>query len=584
MKNLEIANIFYGIADYLEIMDVEFKPYAYRKAARFLESFDQDLKDIYKKGGLKALDKLPTIGKSMSLHIEEYLKKGKVKEYEELKKKIPINIEVLLKVEGLGPKKIAILYKKLKIKNLGDLEKAAKQQKISKIEGFGLHSESKILQSIEFLKKQKGRFLLGYILFRVDFLVKKLKKLKEIKKISSAGSVRRMKETIGDVDLLIGARNGRKKIAEYFVSMPEVEKVIGKGTTKISVRLKQGFNVDLRIVDENCFGSALQYFTGNKDHNIVVRNIAIKKGMKLNEYGLFKGKSARWRRIACKTEQEIYRRLGMAYIEPELRTDRGEIETALRNPPAGGQGKTNALPKILGYNSIKGDLHMHTNWSDGDNSIKEMASAAKKKGYQYIAITDHALTPINNGLSKKKFKSQMEGIDWVRKQVRGIKIFKGVEANILSDGRIDLDDKFLSLFDFVLAGVHSNFQMSKEDMTKRIMRAMENKYVNVITHPTGRLINRRKPYELDMEKILYKAKKTKTLLEIDAYPNRLDLADFNIRRAVEENVKLIINTDAHSAHHLDYMKLGIGAARRGWAEKKDIANTRALKDFMKLLK
>lgn len=575
MINLEVAKIFYEMADLLEIMGVEFKPYAYQKAARFLESFDKDIGDIYFKEGLKGLENLPTIGKSMAEHIAEYVIMGEVKEFNALKKKIPIKIDELLRVEGVGPKKVAILYKKLGIKDLKDLRRAAKHHLISKLQGFGLHSEEKILQGIEFLEKQKGRFLLGYILPTVDFFIEKLGNLAEVKMISSAGSVRRMQETIGDVDLVIGADDGRKKIVEYFSNIAEVEKVIGKGETKISVRTKRGFNVDLRIVEVKCFGAALQYFTGNKDHNIVLRNMAIKKGYKLNEYGLFKGE----KNIACKTEQEIYKKLGMVYMEPELRTDRGEIEAAILDS----EEKIDNLPKLLKYDSIKGDLHMHSDWSDGDNSIEEVARATKKMGYEYIAITDHSLTQINHGLDKKGFKNQWIEIDRVNKKVKGIKILKGVELNILRRG-VDFDDEFLSNFDIVLAGVHSNFKMNRQEMAERILSVMDNKLVNVITHPTGRLINRRKPYEVDMEKVFVKAKETKTLLEIDAYPDRLDLADFNVRRAVEEGVNLIIDTDSHSIYHLRYMKLGIGTARRGWAEKKDIANTRCLGDFLKLLR
>ncbi len=575
MINLEIAKIFYEVSDLLEIMDVEFKPYAYQKAARFLESFDRDIADIYYKGGLKALEDLPTIGKSMAEHIAEYVITGVVKEFNDLRKKVPVKADELLRVEGVGPKKVSFLYKKLEIKDLKDLRRAAKHHSISKLKGFGLHSEEKILQGIEFLEKQKGRFLLGYILPTVDFFVEKLGNLPEVKMISPAGSVRRMQETIGDVDLVIGADNGRKKIVEYFSNIAEVEKVIGQGETKISVQTKRGFNVDLRIVDTKCFGAALQYFTGNKDHNIVVRNIAKDQGFKLNEYGLFKGE----KNIARKTEQEIYKKLGMKYIEPELRTDRGEIEVAMLND----EEKIGDLPNLVKYDAIKGDLHIHSDWSDGDNTIEDMARAAKKQGYSYMAITDHSLTPINHGLDKQNFKKQWVEIDRINKKVRGIKILKGVELNILRRG-VDFDDEFLSHFDIVLAGVHSNLKMNKKDMTERITSAMENNLVNVITHLTGRIINRRKPYELDMDKIFAKAKETNTFLEIDSYPDRLDLADFNVRRAVEENIKLVINTDSHSIYHLGYMNLGIGTARRGWAEKKDIANTRSLGDFLKLLK
>ena len=567
MKNFQLAKIFYEMADLLEMKEVPFKPQAYEKAARSIESLSEDIEEAARKGNL---EKIPGVGKNIAQKIREFIKTNKIKDHENLKKECPIDIEEMTAIEGLGPKKLLALYKNLGIKNLIQLEKAAKDGKLRNLEGFGLKTEFNILKGIEFIKKSKGRFLLGFILPTVREIEKYLKKSKAAEKISIAGSVRRKKETIGDVDILI-VSSRPKDVIKQFISMPEIVKIWAKGATKSSVRLKEGFDVDLRVIKEESFGAALQYFTGNKDHNIKLRKIAIEKGWKLNEYGLFQNK----RRIAGRSEESIYKKLGLQWIPPELRENRGEIEAAFNDQ----------LPKIIDYTDIKGDLHCHTDWSDGTKTIEEMAKAAHNLGHSYLAITDHTGTlKIAHGLNEKKLLKQMNEIDKINKRIQGIRILKGAEVNIKADGTLDVENQVLAKLDIVVAGVHSHFNMTKKEMTRRIIRAMENKNVDIIVHPTGRILKKRKPYQVDLEEIFKTAKRTETFLEINAYPERLDLNDEAIKKAVEKEVKLSIGTDSHSAEHLKYIELGIATARRGWAEKKDIINTKSVLQLFKLLK
>lgn len=564
MINQEIAKIFSEIALYLEMEGVAFKPYAFEKAALSLETLPEDIEDIYKQGGIEALKEIPGVGENIAQKIIEYLKTGKIKEYEQLRKKTPVDIEKLDAVEGIGPKMIRDLYKRLKIKNLKDLEKAAKAGKIRNLPNFGEKTEQNILQGITFLKRTKGRFLLGEILPVVSEILENLKKLKEVKKISPAGSVRRMKETIGDVDILI-TTSEPKKIIDYFTSLPGIVKIWGQGSTKVSIRMEQGFDVDLRIVPEKSFGSALQYFTGSKEHNIATRMLAINKGLKLNEYGVFRGKKM----IAGRTEKDVYRAIGLNWIEPELRENTGEIEATLESK----------LPKIINYKDIKGDLHVHSNWDGGANSIKEIAEAAQELGYEYIGIADHTkFLRIEHGLDEKQLLQQQKEIEKINLK---FPVLQGCEANIMPNGSIDIEDEVLAQLDYVIAGVHSNMKMDKEKMTERIIKAMKNPHVDIISHPTGRIIQRRDEYLIDFDKILKVAKETGTILEINSFPNRLDLKDVNIRKAAAAGVKMVIDTDSHHLDHLRFMKFGISQARRGWAEKEDIINSQPLEKLLK---
>ncbi len=569
MKNFEIAKILYNIALYLEMEEEQFKPRAYEKAAHSIEALPEECGDIYQKGGIKALMGIPGVGQSIAEKIEEIIKNGKLKYYEQLKKKIPVDIEQLTSIEGVGPKTVKTLYKKLKIKNVENLEKAAKSGKIRRLEGFGEKSEQDILKGIQFFKRSKGRFILGFVLPIVRDIETRLRQLPEVKKTVIGGSSRRMKETIGDADILV-VSDKPQKVMDYFVKMPDVVDVIGKGETKSSVKLEIGLNVDVRVIPPESFGAALQYFTGNIDHNVVLRSIAKEKGWKLNEYGIFKGN----KQIAGRTEEEVYEKLGMKWMPPELRENTGEIDAAMKNK----------LPKLIEYGDLKGDLQVQTNWTDGSNSIKEMAEEARKFGLEYIAITDHTKAlAMTGGLDEKKLLQQMKEIEKVNKQLSGITVLAGAEVNILKDGRLDIDDKTLSQLDFVGASVHSLFNLSKEDQTKRIIKVMENENVDIIFHPTGRVIQQREPYEVDMEKIIQVAKDTDTLLEINAYPDRLDLKDEHIKKAVHAGVKFCIDSDAHSKLHFRYLEFGIAQARRGWAEKKDIVNALPLKEFLKFV-
>ncbi len=574
MKNQEIAKIFYEIASFLEMEKASFKPQAYEKAGLNLETMEEDVAEVYQKGGRRALEEIPGIGKSLAEKIEEYLKTGKIKYYESLKKKTPVNLGELMRVEGLGPKKVKVLYQKLEIRNLKDLERAAKAHKIASLFGFGETTEKNILEGIDFLKRSKGRFLLGEILPLAKEIYKKLANLKGVVRIDFAGSLRRMKETIGDIDFLVIAKNP-KPVMEFFVSLPGVVKVWGKGSTKASVRMKEGFDMDIRVVPQKSYGSALQYFTGSKEHNIVTRKLAIDKGLKLSEYGLFRGKKM----IAGKNEEEIYKILGLNWMPSEMRENQGEIEAALHHK----------LPKILDYGDIKGDLHCHSDWDGGVNSIEEMASSARKMGYQYLGIADHTkFLRIEHGLDEKKLGQRNKEIDKLnagfKKRNLVFRILKGAETNILNDGSIDIRDESLKELDFVMAGVHSSFKMAREMMTERIIRAMKNKNVDIISHPTGRLLMKRDEYQIDFEKILRAAKETGTILEINAEPQRLDLNDQNIRRAKTAGVKMIINTDSHQKDQLRFMEFGIAQARRGWAEKEDIVNSFPLEKLLEFFK
>jgi len=592
MKNLEIAKIFYDIANFLEMEGVAFKPYAYQKAAIVLETLKEDIEEIYQKGGLKALEEVPGIGKNLALKIEEYLKTGKIKYYQDLKKKTPIDLTEITRVEGMGPKKAKVLYQKLGIKNLKDLERAAKVHKIAPLFGFGEKTEKNILEGISFLKRSKGRFLLGEIMPTIKEVLEKLKSLKEVKEISVAGSVRRMKETIGDVDFLVVSKNPQP-VMNFFTSLPGIEKIWGRGNTKASVRMQEGFDMDLRIVPTKSYGSALQYFTGSKEHNIATRRLAMDKGLKLNEYGVFQGSKM----LAGRTEEEVYKAIGLPWLAPELRENEGEIGAALDR----------RLPKIIDYNDIRGDLHCHSNWDGGANTIEEMAQAAMAMRYQYLGIADHTkFLRIEHGLDEKQLFEQSKEINKLNQGLkiknlkpqplyreagprpfekgRWLKILHGCEANILNDGSIDIKDEALKKLDYVIAGVHSNMKMDKEKMTERIIKAMKNPNIDIISHPTGRLIGRRDEYQIDFDKILRAARETSTILEINSFPDRLDLKDVYIRRAKEAGVKMVINTDSHHRDQLRFIEYGIAQARRGWAEKEDIINTQPLEKLLQFFK
>lgn len=573
MKNQELAKILNDIARYLYMDKVAFKPQAYEKVALSLESMDQDVAELYKKEGEEGLYKIPGVGEGIAKAIKEYLETGTIEIYEKYKKSLPVDLDELTRIEGLGTRRARILYQKLGIKTVKDLEKAAKAHKVAPLFGFGEKTEKNILEGIEFLKRDKGRFLLSEILPTVREIIVKLENLKEVKKISMAGSLRRMKETIGDADLL-AISDKPQKVMDFFCSLPGIEKVWAKGSTKASVRMKQGFDIDLRIVPEKSYGAALQYFTGSKEHNIVTRIMAINKGLKLNEYGMFRGSKM----VAGKTEEEIYKAIGLPYIPPEIRENQGEFKEK--------------LPELIELKDIKGDLHVHSEWDGGEDPIETLAKEAVKRDYEYIGISDHTkFLRIENGLNEKQLLDQKKEIEKLNTRLRQgfggqrkFRILHGCETNILEDGSVDIKDEVLSQLDYVIAGVHSLMKMTKNEMTERIIKAMRNPNIDIISHPTGRILKHRDEFQVDFDKVLQVAKETGTILEINSSPDRLDLKDINIRKAKEAGVKMIINTDTHQKEQLKQMEYGVAQGRRGWAEKKDIINTLPAEELLKYFK
>lgn len=570
MKNQEVAQILFEIGEFLELQEIPFKPQAYQQAAIAIDNMEEDILDLYKKEGIKGLEKIPGVGKSIAEKIEEFLKTGKVKYLKEIKKASPIDLEELTKVEGLGVKRIKKLWKELGVRNLKDLEKALDDHKIAPLFGFGEKMEQNILESIQFLKQGRGRFLLREIIPEVERILEKFKKINGVVNLSVAGSTRRRKETIGDVDFLVAIKDTTdkylvEKIMNTFVSMDEVIKVVGKGETKSSIRTKNGLSMDLRLVSESSFGAAMQYFTGSKDHNIALRRIAMKQGYKLNEYGLFRNE----RKIKGEIEEEIYEKLGMDWIPPEMRENQGEIELATEKK----------LPKLIELKDIKGDFHCHTSWDGGEHSIKEMAEKAISLGYEYIGIADHTQSlKIENGLDEKRLLEQRKEIDLLNKSFieKGIdfKILQGSEVDILKDGSLDIDDKTLQILDYVSVSIHSNFKMGKREMTKRIIKAIEHPLVKILNHPTGMILGRRGEYEVDIDEVLKAAQKNNVALEMNSY--RSDIGYQTARLAKEMGIKLTIGSDAHNKKELADMQFGVYQARRGWLEKRDVLNALTL--------
>ncbi|MBI3782599.1 MAG: DNA polymerase/3'-5' exonuclease PolX [Deltaproteobacteria bacterium] len=569
MSNADIARILNEIAILLDMDGVVFKPRAYEKAAEAVGGADEPLAELHKQGGIKAVEQIPGVGKSIAEKIVTLIETGKLPYYEELHAKVPVDLGGLSAIEGLGPKNIKTLYHELGVRNVGDLEKAALAGKIRNLPHFGEKSEAKILKGIGFFKQSRGRIPLGVALPLMLEIEERLRTLRGVKRVAIAGSVRRRKETVGDGDILV-ISDQPDAIMDFFVAMPEVVHVHGKGHTKSSIKLAIGMDVDLRVVPAGSFGAALNYFTGSKDHNVALRRIAIERKLKLNEYGLFRGEAA----IAGRSEEEVYDALGLPYIEPELREMTGELEAA-----AGGK-----LPKLIGYDDIRGDLQIQTTWTDGAHSIEEMAAEAQRLGREYIAITDHTKGLAMMGADEKKLREQMKHIDALNKKLKGFTVLKGAEVNIDKDGGLDIDDQTLAKLDVVGVAVHSHFNLTRREQTQRIIRAMENPHADILFHPTGRVLQKREPYDLDIDAVIAAAKRTGTILEIDAYPERMDLKDEHVRKVVDAGVKLSIDTDAHSVHHLDYLHYGIANARRGWATKADVINTKPLKQFLACLK
>lgn len=570
MKNREVASILYEMAEFLELhAENRFKIIAYGKAARAIESLKEDIEQVCREG---RLDSIPGVGTAIAQKVEEYLKTGKIEAHQDLLKSTPAGLAELLQISGLGPKTIFLLHEKLNISDLDELEKAAREHRIRRLPRMGPTSEKNILKAIERYRKRSNRILLSAAEPIVDEILSYLKGMKGLENITPAGSYRRGKETVGDIDILATASKPEEIIAA-FVRMPMVEEVLGKGPTKASVIVDETIQVDLRIVEHRSYGTVLQYFTGSKEHNVHLRQAALERGYSLSEYSLKRQSDGH--DLFFDSEEGVYAALGMKYIPPELREDSGEIEAALQD----------RLPELVSLGDIRGDLHVHSEWSDGRASIEDMAKAAKALGYEYIAISDHSPSVgIAGGLTPERLDQKIEAIAAINETLESFTILVGTEVDIRADGRLDYPNELLAKCDIVVASVHMAQQQKERAITGRLIMAIENENVDIIGHPTGRIIGRRDPYEVDMPSVLEAAARTGTAMEINAYPNRLDLNDIWSRTAKEMGVRMSIDSDAHDPEHLKVMRYGVKVARRGWLEKKDVLNAMGLQELMKVVK
>jgi DNA polymerase (family 10) len=575
IKNSDVAKAMRDLGFLTEMMEedpnVQFRARAYYRAADTIASLQENVIDIYGRQGVNGLLEIPAVGKAIASKIEEYLKGGKIQHLEELKAKVPIDIDELYGIEGIGPKTIKMFYDKLQIKNLADLEKAATEGKLKTLPGFTEKKEQDIFKRIEFFKRGKGRLIIGEVYPLVKQIEKRLQHIAGVKNAVAAGSIRRMKETIGDIDYLVAA-NDPKRVIDFFVKMPEVQEILGMGQAKAFVKLASGIDADLLVVPEESWGAALQYFTGSKEHSVQLRKIAISKDFRLNEWGVFKGD----KRIAGATEEEVYKTLGLQWIPPEMRENAGEIEL----------GRQDKVPKLVEYGSLKGDLQVHSENSDGTATIEEMARGAKAFGLDYIAITDHTKSlKLAGGLEEQELLEQADKISQLNDRLREeFRILSSAEVNIMKDGSLDIPNMVLDKLDIVGAAIHSHFNLPIETQTERLIKAAKNPSVDILFHPTGRLINRRAGYLVDIEKLIDVAKDTNTVLEIDAHYDRLDLKDEYVRMAVRNGVKLVIDSDAHHPIHYSFLTFGIAQARRGWAIQSDILNTLPADKLLNALK
>jgi DNA polymerase (family 10) len=568
MNNQEIARSLTEIADLLDIKgENSFRIRSYRNGARTVNDLAEDLTGMVSDG--KDLTVIPGIGASLAEKIREIVETGKLKFLDDLKKQLPPGLPELLKLQGIGPKKVKLFYNEAGVDSIDSLARAAGTGKLHGLSRMGEKTEAKILRAIENYRKGAGRFRIDIGFTYAESIVRYLNPVPGLKDLIPAGSLRRRQETIGDLDILAICRDP-VPLMDRFTGYDKAEDILAHGSTKSSLLLKDGLQVDLRAMNNRQFGSALLYFTGSKAHNIALRKRARAMGLKVSEYGVFRDDDV----IAAQTEEDCYRALGLSWIPPELREDRGEIEAAERGE----------LPHLIELKEIRGDCHMHTTTSDGKNSIEEMARAAKDKGYSYIAITEHSQSlKIAGGLDEKALAAHLRRIDEANRRVNGIRILKGIEVDILGDGTLDLKNDILKECEVVIASVHSRFNLSEKEMTERIIRGIKNRQVNILGHPTGRLILEREPYRIDLKEIIKVAVDEGVIMEINANPRRLDLNDIHARMAKEMGAKLIINTDAHSIAQLGLMKYGVFTARRGWLEKEDVINTYTLKKMLTFL-
>jgi DNA polymerase (family X) len=569
IRNADIALLFNKLADLLEIEGANpFRVRAYRNAARTLGGLSQNVADFLKEG--HELSELPHIGVDLAAKVQTIVETGRLPLLEEVEQRTPGALSTLMAIPGLGAKRIALLHQKLGITSLEDLERAVRTGKIQELEGFGQKTEALIKAGIERLARREKRFPLAQAETIVEPLIAYLKRAKGFKTLKVAGSYRRRRETVGDLDILVTCSQS-SPVMEHFIAYDAVKEVSSQGETRATVILHSGIQVDLRVVHQTSYGAALHYFTGSQAHNIAVRKLGVQKNLKINEYGVFK----KDKQIAGYTEQEVFAQVGLPYIEPELREDRGEIQAAL-------QGK---LPHLIALENVCGDLHCHTQATDGHHSLEAMTIAAAERGYEYLAITDHSKrVSVAHGLDQQQLARQIKEIDCLNEKLTGIVLLKSIEVDILEDGSLDLPNEILKKLDLTVCSVHYPGELSRTRQTERILRAMENPYFNILAHPSGRLINQREPYELDLERVMETAKHYGCFLELNAQPSRLDLTDIHCKMAKSLGLKIAISTDAHSIAHLDYMQFGIDQARRGWLEPEDVLNTRPLTALKKQLR
>lgn len=569
VHNDEIAGIFLEIADLLEIEEANpFRVRAYRTAARLIRGLPEELQDMVARGD--DLTRLAGIGKDLAAKIEEIIKTGHAGALDRLHKEVPASLEELLKIPGLGPKRVKLLYDNLHIKTLAQLKSAAQKGRLRNLPGFGKKTEQQILDTVAAHRSSERRFLYHTAQHYAQPLLAYLQQVTGVKEVCIAGSYRRGKETVGDLDILVTA-TGDSPVMQKFVQYDEVVEVVSKGSTRATVFLRCGIQVDIRVVAQQNLGAALHYFTGSKAHNIRIRRLAQQGGLKVNEYGVFKGE----RRIAGDTEESVFKAVGLAYIPPELREGRGEIAAA----------RSNQLPRLIKVEDLQGDLHVHTTASDGSAGIEKMAKAARDWGLKYIAITDHSKSlSVAHGLDERRLQKQIDEIDRLNDKIRGFKILKSSEVDILEDGRLDLSDRILSQLDFVIGAVHSKFRLARGKQTSRILRAIDSKYFSILAHPSGRLLQEREAYAVDMSRIIEAARQRGCYLELNCQPQRMDLTDTYCELAKEQGVLISINSDGHAINNYDFLEQGINQARRGWLTRNDVLNSRSLREIQKLLK
>ena len=570
MENLEVTGALTELADLLEIQGANpFRVRAYRNAVRTINGLTRSLVSMIEEE--EDLTELPGIGKDMSGHIQELIETGELGRLREVLEEVPRGVVDLMKLDGVGPKKARRVWEELDVTTVDELESAVQVGRVEELDGFGKKSCEKILRSIEDFRKHIGRFLLSEVDALISPLLEHMKRAPGVERLGVAGSYRRRRETVGDVDLLALCEGDSKAVMDHFTAFAGGGRVEASGETRGRIVLRSGLPVDLRIFPRDSYGAALHYFSGSKEHNVAIRSLAIRRGLRISEYGVFRsGEGDEEERVGGATEEEVFHSVGLPWISPLLREDRGEIQAAA-------QGK---LPQLLELRDIRGDLQMHSTWSDGKQSIREMAEACLERGYEYLALTDHSqAVTVANGLNPERVREQWQEIEEVRGSRPEIRILKSLEVDILKDGHLDMPDEILEGLDMVLVSVHSYMNMERTEMTERVIRAMEHPLVDVVAHPTGRILNRREPFAVDMDEILRAAAGLDVAMELNANPRRLDLSDVHLMRARELGVKIIVSTDAHSVQHLDFMRYGVDQGRRGWLDRMDVLNTQPLEEI-----